>query len=112
MKYKYVKINFLVLIVMVFAICYQSLHIFIDETHYHHEAEHSNHVKTIAYKKLYTEKEECPVCEFEFAAFLSSEIFTFKFINLQSKFHFIDNYISIVKEKEFLFYSHRGPPLV
>jgi hypothetical protein len=112
MKNKYVKINFLVLIVMVFAICYQSLHIFIDETHHQSEVTHTKNIKAFSYKKLYKEKEECPVCEFEFAAFLSSEIFSFKFINLQSKFHFIDNYISIVKEKEFLFYSHRGPPLV
>lgn len=112
MKRKHVKINILILLAMVFAICYQSLHVFIDKTHHHSDVTLTKNTRVIAYKKLYTEKEECPVCEFEFAAFLSSEIFSFKFINLQSKFHFIDNYISIVKEKEFLFYSHRGPPLV
>lgn len=112
MKNKYVKYNFLVLIVMVFAICYQSLHVFIDSIHHHHQAKHAKNVEITTYQKQFTEKEECPVCEFKFAAFLSSEIFTFKFINLQSKFHFSDNCISTVKEKEFLFYSHRGPPFV
>lgn len=111
MKYKYVKINFLVLIAMVFAIFYQSLHIFIDAEHHHSFFSISTKKEKILKNKVVTEKDECPVCEFEFAAFLSSEIFTFQFINFIPYFHFIDNYISIVKEKEFLFYSHRGPPL-
>lgn len=105
---KYAKLNFLLSIVMLFTIVYQSLHIFLDFKY--HNCEHN--VKSISEisKIKIVEKENCPVCSFEFAAFLSTEIFTFVSISYQPKFQFIDNYKSIVQEKEFLFFSHRGPP--
>ena len=108
---KYLKINVLLALAILFAICYQSLHIFIDETHHVHSDIAQEHPtsKTQFSKDNHT---DCPVCDFEFAAFLSTEIFTFDFINPQHKFHFSNTYESIVKEKEFLYFSHRGPPEV
>ena len=107
---KYVKINIALAALLLFVVCYQSLHIFLD-TSSHHVHESSTRDVVHVFKKVVTEKDDCPVCDFEFAAFLSSEVFTFKFVNPTFKFHFIDNYKSIVQEKEFLFFSHRGPPL-
>lgn len=107
---KYVKINVLLALAILFAICYQSLHIFTDEAHhFHDEVSQEKSAKTHFSQDNH---EDCPVCDFEFAAFLSSEIFTFDFIKPQHKFHFSNTYESIVKEKEFLYFSHRGPPVV
>jgi hypothetical protein len=110
MQKKHVKYNVLMALAILFAICYQSLHIFTDEAHHSHNVViHKNTSKT---EFLQDNHEDCPVCDFEFAAFLSTEIFTFDFINPQHKFHFSNTYESIVKEKEFLYFSHRGPPVV
>jgi hypothetical protein len=97
-------------IAILFAICYQSLHIFTDETHHFHDEVTQEHTSQTKFSQ--DNHEDCPICDFEFAAFLSSEIFTFDFINPQHKFHFSNTYESIVKEKEFLCFSHRGPPVV
>lgn len=99
------------MIAMVFAICYQSLHIFIDSEHHHSYFSTSTKNDKILKNKVLAENDDCPVCEFGFAAFLLTEVFTYKFVNPLPKFYFIDNYSSIVKKKEFLCYSHRGPPL-
>jgi hypothetical protein len=104
------KYNVFMALAILFAICYQSLHIFTDEAHHSHKKEH--HQKTSKILLTQNTQEDCLVCDFEFAAFLSSEIFTCDFINPQHKFYFSDSYSSIVKEKEFLYFSHRGPPIV
>ena len=110
MQKKLVKYNVLMALAILFAICYQSLHIFTDEAHHFHDEvaqkqTSKTHISSDNHK-------DCPVCDFEFAAFLSSEIFTFDFINPPHTFHFSNTYESIVKEKEFLYFSHRGPPIV
>ena len=107
---KYVKINTALALLLLFVVCYQSLHIFLDNSNHHIHCLSSTKIEKSEYKKVVKEKDECPVCEFEFAAFLSSEVFTFNFVNPPYKFHFIDSYQSIVKEKEFVYFSHRGPP--
>ncbi|MBC5835570.1 hypothetical protein G6N05_12515 [Flavobacterium sp. F372] len=110
MQKNYVKYNVLMALAILFAICYQSLHIFTDEAHHFHDAvTQEDTSKTQVSADTQT---DCPVCDFQFAAFLSTEIFTFDFINPQHKFHFSNTYESIVKEKEFLYFSHRGPPVV
>jgi hypothetical protein len=110
MKKNHVKYNVLMALAILFAICYQSLHIFSDEAHHFHDEVTQEHTsKTHVSADNHT---DCPVCDFQFAAFLSTDIFTFDFINPQHKFHFSNTYESIVKEKEFLYFSHRGPPVV
>lgn len=96
---------------ILFAICYQSLHIFTDDAHHFHD-DTAQKCSTSKTQFSQDNHNDCPVCDFEFAAFLSTEIFTFDFINPPHKFHFSNSYESIVKEKEFLFFSHRGPPVV
>ena len=110
MKMKYIKSNFFMAIAILFAICYQSLHIFTDEAHHFHDEVTQEHTsKTHLSHDNHT---DCPVCDFEFAAFLSSDIYVLNLFFPQPKFHFSSTYESIVKEKEFLYFSHRGPPVV
>lgn len=96
---------------ILFAICYQSLHIFIDQEHHHfHDQEISKHSSQT--QVTVDNHEDCPVCDFEFAAFLTEDIYVLNLFTPQPKFHFSNAYESVVKEKEFLYFSHRGPPLV
>ena len=106
------KISVSMSILLLFVVCYQSLHIFLHSEDHSLYSSNTNKTEQTTYKKIFAKKDECPVCEFEFAAFLSSEIFSFKFIPPQHNFFLIDHYKSIVKEKEFLSYSYRGPPVL
>jgi hypothetical protein len=104
------KYNVLMALALLFAICYQSLHIFTDLAHhFHDEVTQENTFKTHFSQNNH---EDCPVCDFEFAAFFTEEVFTFDFINPSHTFHYSSIYESLVKEKEFLYFSYRGPPLV
>jgi hypothetical protein len=110
MQKKYVKYNVLMALAILFAICYQSLHIFTESKHHHHQVEkQEDHLKL---QIAQDNQDDCPVCEFHFAAFLTSSIYVLGTFSPIHKFHFSDTYQSIVKEKEFLYFSHRGPPLV
>ena len=110
MQKKHVKYNVLIALAILFAICYQSLHVFTDETHHFHSD--VTQEKTSKTHFSPDNQEDCPVCKFEFAAFLSSDVYVLNLVVPQPKFHFSNTYESIVKEKEFLYFSHRGPPLV
>jgi hypothetical protein len=73
MQKKYVKYNVLMALVLLFAICYQSLHIFTDESHHFH-----NEITQESSSKIHFSKgnhNDCPVCDFEFAAFLAEAVF-------------------------------------
>lgn len=110
MQKNHVKYNVLMALAVLFAICYQSLHIFTDEAHHFHDEVTQEHTSK---KHLSTDNHnDCPVCDFEFAAFLAEDVFVVHLFSPQHKFHFSNAYESIVKEKEFLYFSHRGPPLV
>ena len=95
---------------ILFVICYQSFHIFTDEAHHFH----NDVIQENTFKMHLSpdNHEDCPVCEFQFAAFLSSDVYVLNLVEPQHKFHFSNTYESIVKEKEFLYFSHRGPPVV
>ena len=112
MQKKYVKYNTLMVLAILFAICYQSVHIFTDEAHQHHSHNVVTQEKTSKTHFSPDNQEDCPVCEFQFAAFLSSDVYVLNLVEPQHKFHFSNTYESIVKEKEFLYFSHRGPPVV
>lgn len=110
MQKKYVKFNVLMALALLFAICYQSLHIFTDEAHHFcDEVTQENTSKTHLSADNHS---DCPVCDFEFAAFLAEAVFTYDFINSNHTFHYSSVYESFVKENEFLYFSYRGPPVV
>ncbi len=67
------------MLTVLFAVCYQSVHTFShsikeDSEHYH---SHSKSSKNLVYK--ISEKEDCPICDFKFAAFLSPSYLHFTF---------------------------------
>lgn len=88
------------------------MHIFLHHHHVEHHGEHSH--KTENFHNDYTTsvKEKCAVCDFKFATFLSTEIFTFSFYSpfKQSQYSFS------IKENDSFFvgslFSHRGPPVL
>jgi hypothetical protein len=110
MKMKYIKSNLFMAIAILFAICYQSLHIFTDEAHHSHDEVTQENTSKTQFSQ--DNQEDCPVCDFEFAAFLAEDVFVVHLFSPQHKFHFSNTYESIVKGKEFLCFSHRGPPVV
>lgn len=63
------------MLTVLFAVSYQSLHTF---SHHKHEETNSNSTEK-KFSQILTEKEDCPVCDFKFANFLSPEVFTFTF---------------------------------
>lgn len=98
------------MIAVLFALSYQSVHAF----SHHHDSNFENH-KTekslIQYSKTFTEKDECPICEFKFTSFLKTEIFSFKHYTFFKE----SPYSFSIKEATSFFcgslFSHRGPPL-
>ncbi|WP_339835128.1 hypothetical protein [uncultured Flavobacterium sp.] len=98
------------MLAVLFAVCYQSLHAFSHSVNdkFDHNHSHSKSEKNLVYKV--SEKENCPVCDFKFAAFLSPEIFTFQFIpfyqNVRYLFSIPENIIAFSGS----LYSLRGPP--
>ena len=110
MKKKLQLINLGLMLAVLFAVSYQSVHAFShtlkeDSPHNH---SHSKSNKNLVYK--ISEKEDCPICDFKFAAFLTPEIFTFQFI----PFYQNTRYLFSIPENVIAFsgslYSLRGPP--
>ena len=110
MQKKYVKFNVLMALALLFAICYQSLHIFIDEVHHFHDEVTQENTSKMHFSN--DNHNDCPVCDYEFAAFLAEAVFVIDFKNPNHTFHYSSIYESFVKENEFLYFSYRGPPVV
>ena len=69
------------MLAVLFAVCYQSVHTFSHEHHLKTECcDDSHHLTFKTSEKTFTESDDCPVCDFKFAAFLSPEVFHFDFI--------------------------------
>jgi hypothetical protein len=105
MKKKFALLNFIWMLSVLFAVSYQSIHAFSHHTHYENSLRASKELK-----KNISEKEDCPVCEFKFASFLSPEVFTFSFFPL----HFEIPYGFSIQENFYSFcgslFAQRGPP--
>lgn len=101
--------NLFLMLIVLFAVSFQSIHAFehhINEDETHHHRENNLH----SFTKQFSESDDCLVCEFKFATFLKSEIFSFKFY-----IPFKENpYSFSIKEAESFFcgslFSLRGPP--
>lgn len=80
-KKKTLHINIVLMLAVLFATCYQSIHSFSHDHHTKSECcENSHHLTFKSSEKTFTKSDECPVCDFKFAAFLSTEILHFDFI--------------------------------
>ncbi len=112
MKLKNGIVNSILALILLFVVSYQSVHILV---HHHHDDVHNETVSHNEYKTFklkISEDEKCFVCDFKFASFLTSEIFSFNFY-----FPFKENpYSFSIKENLFFFsgslFAHRGPPIL
>ena len=96
------------ILAVVFTISYQSLHILFATHHHHSETK----ISTSNHHFKITEKEDCSICDFHFAAFLKSDFVTFTFKSLTEIKSKISIYNSYVKSEQFVLFSHRGPPTI
>lgn len=101
------------MLIVLFAVSYQSIHAF--EHHIYDEDSHSHDQKTSntkTFTKEFYESDDCPVCEFKFATFLKTEIFSFKFYTPFKE----SPYSFSIKEASSFFcgslFSLRAPPKI
>ena len=106
MKKRFAYINIVLMLSVLFAVSYQSIHTF---THHSHEEKTSSFVEKT---KTFSEKENCPVCDFKFASFLSPEVFTYTFFpphfEIPYQFSNKENFSSFCGS----LFSSRGPPTI
>lgn len=108
-KKKIAILNCILMLSVVLALSYQSLHVFLN--HSHHEKEITSlKKKNPTFSKSISEKQECHACDFKFASFLSPEIVTyslfFPFKQISYRFNSKENHSSFHKNSFYL----RGPP--
>lgn len=110
MKNKFVIVNFLLMLAVIFAVSYQSLHTFSHHKHDFSSCHHQKEKNKNTFEKTISEKEDCPVCEFKFVTFLKAEIFTFNFYSSFKE----SPYSFSIKEATSFFcgslFCLRGPP--
>ncbi len=114
MNKKLIHINIVMMLAVLFATCYQSIHIFSHEIHNettHHCCNDSTLIKSNKIQKTsFSEKEDCPVCDFKFAGFLSPEIYVFElkssFFEIPYSFKYKAHELNFKYNTNFL----RGPP--
>ena len=110
-KKKLLHMNLFLMLAVLFAVSYQSIHTFSHNHHLKTECcDDSHHLTFKTSEKTFTESEDCPVCDFKFAAFLSPEVLHFDFISsfYEIPYQFNSNETSITFEGN-SFYL-RGPP--
>ena len=112
MKQKIAILNFVLMLSVIIAVSYQSLHTLFHHTTHEKYSEISN--SNDKHEKISSslEKEHCAVCDFKFASFLSPNFFTYSFF-----FPFKESpYSFSVKEALSFFcgslFSLRGPPFL
>lgn len=107
MKKKIALLNIFLMLSVLFAVSYQSMHVFL---HHSHDVKSVSSEKT--FTKNFTEKEDCLTCDFKFASFLSPDVFTFTFFPP----HFEIPYLFSKSENFNSFggslFSSRGPPFL
>ncbi|NHN27398.1 hypothetical protein FIA58_017090 [Flavobacterium jejuense] len=112
MKQKIAILNFVLMLSVILAVSYQSLHTVFHHTTHEKNSEISNSNDEHEKVSSSLEKEHCDVCDFKFASFLSPKNFTYSFF-----FPFKESpYSFSVKEALSFFtgslYSLRGPPFL
>ncbi|WP_152640763.1 hypothetical protein [Flavobacterium sp. 316] len=109
MKKKIVIVNFILMLSVLFAVSYQSLHTFSHHSHKEIKSISSEESKGV-FAKIISDKESCPVCDFKFASFLSPEIFTYSLFPPVLEIPYLysnNNNITILNRNSFYL---RGPP--
>jgi len=110
-KKKLLYMNLFLMLAVLFAVSYQSIHTFSHNHHLKSEScDDSHHLTFKTSEKTFTESDDCPVCDFKFAAFLSTEVLHFNLIPsfYEIPYQFISNESCVTFEGN-SFYL-RGPP--
>jgi hypothetical protein len=112
-KKKLLHINIGLILAVLFAVCYQSVHALSHEHQLKTECcDDTHHLPFKSSEKTVTESEDCPVCDFKFAAFLSAEVFHFDFIpsfyEIPYQFNSNESFITADGNSFYL----RGPPVL
>ncbi len=110
-KKKLLYINIGLILAVLFAVCYQSVHAF---SHEHHlvsiSSDDPHHYTCKISENTVSESEDCPICDFKFAAFLSPEVLHFAFIpsfyDIPYQFNSSESFITFEGNSFYL----RGPP--
>ena len=69
------------MIAVLFAVSYQSVHIFSHENHsLSNVSDSTDHHVFKTYDTSYSASDDCPICDFKFVAFLAPEVVHFDFI--------------------------------
>lgn len=108
MKKKIAIVNCILMLSVVLALSYQSLHVFLH--HYHEKVTVSLKKTTTTFSKTISEKQECHTCDFKFTSFLSPEIATYSFFfpfeQISYRFNSKENTTTFYRNSFYL----RGPP--
>lgn len=111
MKKKLSYINLFLILAVLFTASYQSIHTFSHKHHLKTECcDDSHHLTLKTSEKTFSQSDDCPVCDFKFAAFLSPEVLHFDFISsfyeIPYQFNSKETYITFEGNSFYL----RGPP--
>jgi hypothetical protein len=111
-KKKLLHINIGLILAVLFAACYQSVHAFSHEHHLKTECcDDSHHLTFKSSEKTITESDDCPICDFKFAAFVTPEILGFdlipSFYEIPYQFNSTESCIVFEGTSFYL----RGPPV-
>jgi hypothetical protein len=112
-KKKLLYTNIFLIVAVLFAVCYQSVHSFSHEHHHLNErCAESHHFTFKVSEKTIAESNDCPICDFKFVVFLSPEVIQFDFITsyYEIPYQFNSNESCITADGN-SFYL-RGPPVL
>ncbi len=99
------------MLAVLFTVCYQSVHAFSHEHHLKTECcDDTHHLTFKSSEKTVTESEDCPVCDFKFAAFLSPELLHFECIPSFYEIPYQFNNTESIRSLEGNSFYLRGPP--
>ena len=110
-KKRLLHTNIILMLAVLFTVCYQSIHTFSHDHHLKSECcDDSHHLTFKKSETKFTESEDCPICDFKFAAFLSPDVVHFDFIPsfYEIPYQFNSNESCITFEGNS--YYLRGPP--
>ncbi|HLO72609.1 MAG TPA: hypothetical protein VK164_01605 [Flavobacterium sp.] len=113
MKKKLLYINVLLMLSVIFTVGYQSIHAFSHEHHHTVECiakQQSTTDKSTTFK-TFTEKENCPICDFKWKAFLSPERFQYTLFVPSESIPYLDIISKNGKNTEVSLFYLRGPPV-
>lgn len=98
---------------VIFTVGYQSIHAFSHEHHHTVECiakQQSTTDKSTTFK-TFTEKENCPICDFKWKAFLSPERFQYTLFVPSESIPYLDIISKNGKNTEVSLFYLRGPPV-